>query len=364
MAAKKPIVDYSGKQSEILAGDLIPISALASGTPNGTQFIRDDGTLAVPTVATPGTNTQVIFNDAGTLAGDADFTWNKTGNVLGLNGTDSSLQMKAITTEANITAPAAGFGKIYSKSIAGKAVPKFKGTGFDYAFQASIWQNNITEWVPTNVTAGHWTNTVGAGAGTFSVGLPTATNSYTATKRARYANVVTTTNQVLGQRSTELMHIVSSNNAKFGGFFFYARAGFDTWTNGGRFFAGMYSATTVISADPSALNNTVGFAVDAADNGAISFLTRGTAATKAATGFTITSNKGYDLFIYNAPNSTTYNWRIVDITTGTENSGTATLNPPAANTILSAGVLASNAALTTATAISLGVAKIYVESDY
>jgi hypothetical protein len=40
------------------------------------------------------------------------------------------------------------------------------------------------------------------------------------------------------------------------------------------FFAGMHTATTVISADPSALNNTVGFCVDAADNGLISFLTR------------------------------------------------------------------------------------------
>jgi hypothetical protein len=36
----------------------------------------------------------------------------------------------------------------------------------------------------------------------------------------------------------------------------------------------MHTATTVISADPSALNNTVGFCVDAADNGLISFLTR------------------------------------------------------------------------------------------
>jgi hypothetical protein len=39
--------------------------------------------------------------------------------------------------------------------------------------------------------------------------------------------------------------------------FFYARVGMDVWTNGGRF-AGMHTAT-VVSADPSALNNTVGF---------------------------------------------------------------------------------------------------------
>jgi hypothetical protein len=53
--------------------------------------------------------------------------------------------------------------------------------------------------------------------------------------------------------------------------FFYARVGMDVWTNGGRFFSRMHTATTVISADPSALNNTVGFCVDAADNGLISF---------------------------------------------------------------------------------------------
>jgi hypothetical protein len=52
-------------------------------------------------------------------------------------------------------------------------------------------------------------------------------------------------------------------------FFFYARVGMDVWTEV-VFFAGCI-LQTVISADPSALNNTVGFCVDAADNGLISF---------------------------------------------------------------------------------------------
>jgi hypothetical protein len=120
----------------------------------------------------------------------------------------------------------------------------------------------------------------------------------------------------------------------------------------------------VVSADPSALNNTVGFCVDVADNGAISFLTRGTVATKAATGFTITSGKGYDLFIFCAANGTQYGWRIVDLNTGAEASGAATLNLPTNTTMLTAGVLASNAALTAVTAIQLGSSKIYVETDY
>jgi hypothetical protein len=30
------------------SGDKIPVAALATGTPDGTKFLRDDGTLAVP----------------------------------------------------------------------------------------------------------------------------------------------------------------------------------------------------------------------------------------------------------------------------------------------------------------------------
>jgi hypothetical protein len=222
---------------------------------------------------------------------------------------------------------------------------------------------NITSWKASTATAGVWDGTVGAGAGTYTISLPAdAGNIYQGIRRGRWANIVTTTNQVLGQRNTEAMFFRGSAAGK-GGFKFYARAGFDMWTNGGRFFAGLHSATTVISADPSALNNTAGFCVDAADNGAISFVTRGTAATKIATGFTLTNLSGYDLYINASPNASSIGWRIVDINTGTEASGIATLNLPANTTMLTAGVLASNAALATVTAVQLGCSKIYVATD-
>lgn len=48
MADKKPVVNYSGKLKEIASGDKIPIASLATGTPDGTKFIRDDGVLATP----------------------------------------------------------------------------------------------------------------------------------------------------------------------------------------------------------------------------------------------------------------------------------------------------------------------------
>jgi hypothetical protein len=343
-----------------------PITLTTTGTSGAATFVGN--TLNIPNYATGGggspggSDTQIQFNDAGTFGGDVDFTWNKSTNDLVLGGTDTGITLAGITNEPS--APSAGNLHVYSKSIAGKMVPKVKGpSGLDTPLQNAFWQNNITMWNPTTATAGVWLGTAGAGAGTYTTALPTTTNLYTAMKRGRWANVVTTTNQVLGQRNTEAMYF-RGGSAGQGGFFFYTRCGFDVWTNGGRFFAGMHSATTVVSADPSALNNTVGFCVDAADNGAISFLTRGTAATKASTGFTITSNKGYDLYIFCAPNSSQYTWRIVDFVAGTEASGTATLNLPTNTTMLTAGVLASNAALTTVTSIQLGLNRIYVETDY
>jgi hypothetical protein len=50
------------------------------------------------------------------------------------------------------------------------------------------------------------------------------------------------------------------------------------------------------------------------------------------------SAKGFD-FICCPPNSTTVSWRIVEIIQA-ETSGVATLNLPAATTLLTAGVLA------------------------
>jgi len=56
------------------------------------QVLTSQGAAAAPTwttltIATPGADKQVLFNDAGTGAGDADLTWDKTANVLTLNGT-------------------------------------------------------------------------------------------------------------------------------------------------------------------------------------------------------------------------------------------------------------------------------------
>lgn len=49
MADRRPLVNVAGQLQEMPSGDKVPVAAIATGTPDGTKFVRDDGALAVPT---------------------------------------------------------------------------------------------------------------------------------------------------------------------------------------------------------------------------------------------------------------------------------------------------------------------------
>jgi len=77
-----------------------------------TNFLRADGTWAAPAGGggggTPGgSNTQVQFNDSGSFGGDADFTWNKTTNVLGITGDVNLSDGGSFTTTLQTITPTA-----------------------------------------------------------------------------------------------------------------------------------------------------------------------------------------------------------------------------------------------------------------
>jgi hypothetical protein len=234
------------------------------------------------------------------------------------------------------------------------------------AKQDQLFSKSIYWWRPTNVTAGLWIGTIGAGNGSYSTATPSAAGSiYELLKRARWANVVTTTNQLLGQRNTELLWHRGAN-ANYGGWEFYARFGFDVWTNGGRMFCGFSSTTNnvVSSGNPSVNPGTLGFCVDDTDNGAIYFMSRNAATTKMPTGFTITSLSGYECYISCDPNGSSISWYIIELNTGAYAGGSLSTNLAANTVLMSCGVLASNAALTAVGAIQIGVNSIYVQSTY
>lgn len=48
MSAAKPLKNSGGSAAEMGSGDVIPPENLATGTPDGTKFLRDDGVWATP----------------------------------------------------------------------------------------------------------------------------------------------------------------------------------------------------------------------------------------------------------------------------------------------------------------------------
>lgn len=60
--------DAAGGYAGLDGGGLVPIAHLATGTPDGTQFVRDDGTLAVPPAADDQVASEVPFTPAGSIA--------------------------------------------------------------------------------------------------------------------------------------------------------------------------------------------------------------------------------------------------------------------------------------------------------
>lgn len=284
-----------------------------------------------------------------------------TGASLGYSF-DSFVDLLAISEPS---APSSTNLRTYARSIAGKFHLFTKNIlGESMPPADALWYSRQYQWTNTGSSAGLWRGTVGASAGTFANTLPTNSTIYTQQKRGLHSNIATTLNQTLGQRNTEAIWW-RGDSAGEGGFFSCADFGFTTWTNGSRLFFGLHSAVIVIQNDPSTLANTVGFAVDAADNGAINFLTRdATTATKASTGLTITSGKGYKACFYAAPNDTKIGWWIKDVNTGTIASGSATTNLPSNTTFLTVGVLASNGTNAAVNAVQLGISQIFIQSDY
>jgi len=267
---------------------------------------------------------------------------------------------------ANPSAPASTETRVFSYSaVAGRPVLAIRSADDIRTIQHSLWRGGYVLWKPTTATAGLWSSGAGAGNGTyFNTGLSTSSR-YQAIGRSKYSNVVTTANQVLGQGQSIYRFLRGASSA-FGGHFFHAVFGFDAWTNGGRLFVGTTSSgTSVTSGEPSASSNCAGFCIESGDAGAISFLTRGSASfTKAATGFTAEALNGFEAFVYCAAGSSQYTWRLININTGAEVSGTATATLPLNTTFVAPVVYSSNAAVTPVNSVSLEVVSIYCEAYY
>jgi hypothetical protein len=306
----------------------------------------------------PGGNAnEVQYNNAGAHGGAANV------EIEGGN-------LKLVDT-ADPSAPAGGL-LLYSKSIAGRRLPKIIGpSGIDTVLQVGLHGNAVLMVAPANGTTAPsaWGGTLTTAA-TMSVQQTIASaNPWLATWRKRF-QTSTTAGNATGMR-TAYTQWFRGNAAGFGGFFFRAQLGANINLNGGQKFVGLCASTGALAGEPSALLNMCGMGWDAADasSGNWQFMRNDGAgtATKVDLGATnaarANTTHGYDLVMYMAPNSSELFVRITNLHNNAVVLDTSyTTDLPAVNTGMAFKAEVRNGAV--AAADNLEVAKVYIETDY
>jgi hypothetical protein len=322
--------------------------------------------------AAVGADTQIQYSMNGTLAGDSTFTWNAVTEDLVLSGVDAGITLQGITNEP--ASPAAGQLQLYSKSVSGRMLPKWKApSGVDTSFQSNLGFNTIWMWAPNTATTG-----VGTGFGTVwptctgTVTHPTVTSGMgTQIKVMQLTNVVTTTNQILGLTASTatLANVWRGSSVGLGGFFFQCRFKIMLVpATTVRLFVGLTSLTTGATAADTYTGDMCGFDHITTDGiTTLSFVTRDNVTTNRAT-FTVPSlaaGNAYDATIYSQPGGSTISYRLVDILTGVTLVDTNTTTNIPRNTIFMGpqAQMSNGTANVTVTTVAIGINKLYLESD-
>jgi hypothetical protein len=360
------VKDISGTEYKVF-----PATVLAAGESlvyqDGGGWTYFDSTGSPQTTRkAAGNTTEIQYNNAGVLAGSSNLSYNSGTNTLALAGTDPLLNLKTITTEP--AAPAAGTLNVYSKSISGRVMPKWKGpAGLDTIAQPAIFQNNIVAWFP-HLTSGTWIGSTFTAITAGAAVLPTTTNLYTMLRRSTFTSA-TGANTQNSIRSESMFY--RGNATGIGGFFFFCRFGFTTWTANNRAFTGMTAGTTAVTTvNPSTLTNIAGFGIDqggtqwqwmhndAAGSATVVSLPAHTA---------VATNRAYDAFIFCKANDSVVYYRLDDISSGapvTIIDSSVSTDLPVNTTALNAHAAIGSGSNVGAAAAVLGVNRIYVETDF
>lgn len=239
---------------------------------------------------------------------------------------DLSTVLKAVGASA-ITSADSDTIKLFTRKIAGRMVPKYiTPTGVDEAFQDKISENGNVLYFPNNGTTVGLNLGIGwTTGGTVSHPTPSSTAPavYSQQKRTRWANVVTTTNQILGLRTAAAeKRFWRGNAAGLGGFFFHARFAIGLWPAATvRLFVGLNDSTAGWVASDTLTGNGCGLWHDTTEAATVlNFVTRdGTTVTKSAITLAapLAAGQCFDFWMWSAPNGSVIGYKLVELNTGT-----------------------------------------------
>ncbi len=355
--------------------DLTP-GGTSGGTWSGLRIVAN-GTGAVSGVTEYGVK---LEGPSSPGAGTETGMYIGTGWDTGLDVQSGGLNLAGFTSggsPADPAAPATDNLRVYAKRVSGRMLLKIKGpSGLDSPLQPALFGNNVVLFAPSSAAVG-----TGTGFGTVwqsngTVSHPTPINTAPAIsnqiKRTRYANIVTTTNQVLGPKvnAASESQFWTGNAAGLGGFFYTTRFTTDLWPAATvRVFAGLSSSLTAVVASDTVAGDVVGLWHDTTDSATtFSIVTRNnvtTTKTPIALSNAIVAGNTYDWYMFVKPNDTTVYYRLDDIVNGVTYEGNTATTMPRNTIFMGPQVEMSNGTANTVVGTTaIGVNRIYIESDH
>jgi len=279
--------------------------------------------------------------------------------------TEALISTEHVTTTP--TAPATGL-KLFTRYRARRLLSIIGPSGQDTALQPAMFSNRVARWNAVNNVA---TPTLD-GLNVANVANPTlvnnaSTNFYTSMVKSRFTSAATAA-AAAGTRSSSAQWFLSST-PNMGGFFFVARLGLQAITPTNRLFVGLSSTTAALSpsVEPSTFLNLIGFGANSTQTTWRFMCNDGTGAGTSVdlgvnfrTQVAATDFYEFRLFAPSGGGSVVY-WSAQRLNDGIVVSGTANVDLPALNTMLSAHIHHSNG--TTAAAASIDLQSLYIESD-
>lgn len=336
--------------------------------PPGTPWLvlGSTGAQLTGSVNAKGADKQVQFNDSGVVAGDANFTWDKTTRQLELGAAvaPGALGLFGDTTTEPVSEPTKVL--IYSKNVAGRYIPKWIGpANLDQVVQPSLGFTN--------------TRLVGPASGT------TATTCMSATSTA-FTNVASTITQpVIANTSvkTKIRSVTLATSTTVGniashrstvqealgatGYFFTTRFYLNTINTNNRGFFGLWGNAVVATNVNPTTDITVAkvglcFATNTGNWQIVSSTTAAVTNTDLGATMPINTTDVMELVLFCAPGGTTIGYRVTNITTGATVSGTLSTNVPAVTVAMAVNMWHTNN--TAGVAVGFGLNKWYLETDY
>lgn len=257
----------------------------------------------------------------------------------------------------------------YSQDIGGRQMFGQLGkSGVAYTFQPFLARNRVASHQANGnaTTITSWGAVAPTASGTATTRNVVTTNFFTWMRRVGYVSA-TTNNSVAGLRSAVLQYGLG-NTPGAGGFHFVTRFGISdaVLSTASRLFVGLTSSITALgNQDPSTFLNIIGVGLDAADTTLQIMHNDGVgAATKINLGASFpesTNTDMYELALYCAPNGSTVFYKVINLTTNAEASGSITTNLPLNTQLLAWQLWRHN--VNTGVAVGLDVASVYIETD-